>query len=111
MIVRARWWLAMVLVGGAVPLGCELIASVDRSEIPGSGGSVVGGAASSGDTGASGGDGGSPATGGTAGEGGSPECRAAGDCTDPPEECVEAACTAGSCATANVGEGAPTSRG
>jgi hypothetical protein len=110
MIFRARWWMAVALVASIAPIGCELIASVDRSEIPGFGGSADGGAATGGDGGATG-TAGSPATGGTAGEGGSPECTAARQCPDPAEECVEAACTDGTCTTANVGEGEPTSRG
>jgi plastocyanin len=81
--------------------GCELIASVDRSEIStGTSSSSAGGG---------GGMGGMSSTSSmSSGSGGSSGCTAATDCPDPMNECVTATCTAGMCGTENVAADTPT---
>jgi plastocyanin len=75
-----------------------------------------GGAATDGGSGAVGGQAGAPsggsgAVGGEGGEagagGGPPECRTAGECPQPPTQCVTATCDDGVCGLANLRAGTP----
>jgi len=76
------------LMGGA--FGCELISTVDRSLIDGSGGSTSSSVSSS----SSGGTGGS-----------APECKDPVDCPAAPSECVTPICDSGKCGTSPVAAG------
>ena len=77
------------LMSGA--FGCELIANVDRSQIPeGSGGSTSSSSASS-----------------SASTGGGTECSTLMDCPDPGNECILRTCEGGKCGTAPAASGTP----
>lgn len=91
---------AAALAAVAMVTGCELIASVDRSLIQGSGGSGGSGGSMTTTTGTGGGT--STSTGGVA-------CAdPAKDCPAPANECVTAICDANKlCAVENVAEGGP----
>jgi plastocyanin len=73
----ARWALIGALALGG--FGCELIASVDRNKIEGTGSSGTGGAG-----------------------GAAPECAAPADCPDTGNECLSRTCDAGKCGTSPV---------
>jgi hypothetical protein len=89
---------------GASAVGCELIASVDRTKIVetidgGGTGGTGGGAAS---TAGPGGPGGAGGTGGMGGMGGMGGCMQLTDCPDPMNECVMRTCMNNTCDTMNV---------
>ncbi len=110
----ASFAVLLVSIWGA-SLGCELIATVDRTKIPGSGGGIVVGSGGGETTTASGSGGGTTSsTGGTGGTGGGDAgdggttCTTVQDCPSPPNECVSRTCTAGVCGTAEVPAGTKT---
>lgn len=82
--------LVLCLSAGAMTvMGCELIASVERTRIQGEGGTSA-----------------SASTGTGGGGGGAPACTdPAKDCPAPEAECVAAVCESNACSTENVSEG------
>ncbi|APR85866.1 Hypothetical protein A7982_11215 [Minicystis rosea] len=121
---RTTFFTALALATGSLMAsvtGCELIASVDRSKIAGTGGSGTGGSggatssSSSSSTGGTGGTTSSSSTGGTGGTGGSmmcpggaTSCTQDADCTAPTNECEAAKCDTGCCTTIKVENGTAT---
>src|SRR5215213_3318097 len=99
-LYKAGFLTAAALGLGAVGMvGCELIATVDRSTIDGSGGSDATGGGMGGM-----GTGGAGGMGGVGGVGGMPpECMMPVDCPDPMNECIQRTCTNGMCGTTNFG--------
>ncbi|MFO0759765.1 MAG: hypothetical protein U0359_24975 [Byssovorax sp.] len=101
------------LLAGALLLstvGCELVATVDRSkagETTGTGGGAATTTTGTGGTAGAGGTGGMAGMGGTGGAGGKPECAVAQDCPDTGNECVARACTDGKCVPEPVASGTP----
>jgi hypothetical protein len=93
MTVKLHPWIALAFLCTLNGLaGCELIASVDRGKIPGTGGA-----------GATGGDGGSGALGGMGG-GGAGGCETAEEC-GVDTDCATPSCDDGSCGTTNEDAG------
>jgi plastocyanin len=113
MSLRASALLATLVpalfVGGVAiaAVGCEFIASADRSKIPqddaGLGGSISTGAQGGTSTGATGGTG----QGGTAGSGGVGPCAASTDCEGTDSACQKRDCTDGMCSMVNEPSGTP----
>ena len=117
---RKTIFAAAFLTAGALAAsitGCELIATVDRSLITGTGG--AGGA-----TGSSTAEGSSTSTGeggatsSASGTGGGPACSGVAmactkelECPDPQNDCVARTCVMGCCGTANVASGVATPSG
>ncbi|APR88662.1 Tetratricopeptide TPR_2 repeat protein [Minicystis rosea] len=131
---KIRFLSAISLAAGALlssANGCELIASVDRSKIAGSGGGGAGGAGSTTSTTSGGGTGGIASTtsgggtggiasttggGGTGGimpmcAAGVMACSAPSDCPDPGTECILRTCEMGCCGATNVADNTPTTSG
>jgi hypothetical protein len=107
MKLKINFLTAVMLAAGALTAsvtGCELIASVDRSKITGTGGSGggtggTGGATTSSSSSSGGGMGGMPAcVGGVA----CTEATKATDCPANTNECVTTTCDMGCCGTSNV---------
>ena len=129
---RTQFLTAVVLAAGALVMsgtGCELIASVDRGKIAGSGGGTGGtstggtggtntGGTNTGGTNTGGTNTGGTNTGGTGTGGTGPmcgagvmTCTAPADCPDTGNECVQRTCDMGCCGTANVADLTPTTSG
>jgi hypothetical protein len=84
----------------ATTFGCELIATVDRSQIPGSGGAPTTSTTTSSTT--------STTSGGGQGGGGAMPCTTPQDCPATTSECVLRTCDNGTCGTSNVAQGTKT---
>lgn len=105
---RATLWVfAAAMIGSG--LGCELIATVDRSKIPdgltsGAGGS---GGASSSSSSTTSGMAGAGGVGGTGGAGGGATCMTEVDCPDPGTVCITRTCINSQCGTDFALQGTP----
>ncbi len=86
----SRFALAALFISVVASAGCELIASVDRSQIP---------------TASGGGGGGASTTSSTGGGGAAPQCTDPSTCPAPANECVAATCDGGTCGTQPVSKG------
>jgi hypothetical protein len=112
---------AVFLAAGALAAsvtGCELLATVDRGQINGTGGATGGtggGTTSSTTVASTTGSGGTTSSSGTGGAmcpGGAQSCGTPQDCPDPMSECVTRSCDAsGCCGTNNVASGTQTVSG
>jgi hypothetical protein len=109
---RANFLRALVFGMGALgvtAMGCELISSVDRTQIPeASGGTGIGGTGgTSSSVGPGTGGAGGIGTGGAGGVGGTGGCMTPADCPATGNECVAATCDAATstCGTVNVADG------
>ncbi len=120
---------ALILGAGAVAFaggGCELIASVDRTKITGTGGGQGGAGTGGTNTGAgtttqstggtsNPGGGGTTSTGGAGGTGGgtggSGGCSGPSDCTDPGVDCKVATCMADTCGVGDAPDDTTCSTG
>src|ERR1700733_12658862 len=100
---------SLLIVAGSLAVaagGCELIASVDRSLIPGGGGAGGTGGATSGSTTTTTTTSSTGGTGGTAPvcDGGT-ACQVDTDCASLASACVSATCPSGCCVTADIAKG------
>jgi hypothetical protein len=125
MIARSSLLSLLLAASATGSLGCELIATVDRTKITGQGGSdggggtgnVAGGGAGGGGVGgvagggtggmAGGGTGGMAGGGGGGGMGGGDTCQQPSDCPDPGNECVTRTCVDNLCGIDPVPSGTP----
>lgn len=94
----AKWAMFAALAAGA--FGCELIATVDRSDIDGTGSGGTGGTSPTTTSSTT-----TSSTTSGGGGGGMPECTKAEECADPGNECVTRTCDDGKCGTAPVAAG------
>jgi hypothetical protein len=111
MNIRTNLLFAVVFSAGIVgagTVGCELIASVDRTLIQDDAGASGGGGGSGSNTTSSAGGGGATGGGGNGG-GGTTSCTTPVDCPDPGTECVERTCENNVCGTTNVANNTPLS--
>jgi hypothetical protein len=107
------WRIVAGLLAVAAASNCTLlVGTFERADLNvTTGGTNTGGMSSASGTGAIGtGAVGTGATGGTGGTGGMGGCKTTADCQAPPNVCVMATCTNGSCGTMNLAKGAMQTR-
>jgi hypothetical protein len=108
MVKRLGFLPALVLAAGGLAAGlggCELIATVDRSQIAASGGGATTSSTTDSTTSTTTSSTTSSTSTGMMCPGGAMACAAPGDCPTPTSECVDRTCDMGCCGTADKADG------